>query len=130
MLFRSRYIYSQVRGLERRYLGTNHERDFVGPRCGQLNEATHKAWDVADCARIAHTKVGGVEHGGRNEDEYCGREGTMSKISPSSIELNPPDPHIGFAMLKSALSAGVKPNPTMMRGSCCEVLLGSSLKNK
>lgn len=35
----------------------------------------------------------------------------------------------GLAMFKRALSAGVKPKPTTIRGICCEVLLGSSLKN-
>ena len=27
------------------------------------------------------------------------------------------------------LLAGVKPNPTTIKGSCCDVLFGSSLKN-
>lgn len=39
-------------------------------------------------------------------------------------------PHSGLTMLNKALSAGVKPKPTTIRGSCCEVLLGSSLKNR
>lgn len=35
----------------------------------------------------------------------------------------------GLAMLKRALCAAVNPNPTMIRGNCCDVLFGSSLKN-
>lgn len=38
-------------------------------------------------------------------------------------------PQRGFAMLKRALWAGVKPKPTRIRGVWAEVLLGSSLKN-
>lgn len=39
------------------------------------------------------------------------------------------EPIKGFAILKSALSAAVNPNPTTISGNCCEVLFGSSLKN-
>lgn len=38
-------------------------------------------------------------------------------------------PQSGFAMLKRALWAGVKPKPTRIRGVWADVLLGSSLKN-
>jgi hypothetical protein len=38
-------------------------------------------------------------------------------------------PMSGLAVLSRALSAGVKPKPTRINGSCCDVLLGSSLKN-
>jgi hypothetical protein len=49
-----------------------------------------------------------------------------SSAADAIIKINP---QMGLIILNSALSAGVKPNPTTIKGSCCDVLFGSSLKN-